>query len=150
LVPFFPFTHPHSSNTSQTRITTKYTLLTPSKIEKLTRKSAKPDPSSSAAPKPTEKETEAPAAPIATLTLKAYDSASHTTLKYQTTKAQEVGRLIQILGRLARPMAGLEDVKEDVKMVEDEKAEVNEETKAEVKVEAKAGGGKGKKKKGKK
>jgi hypothetical protein len=39
-------------------------------------------------------------------------------LKYSTTKAAEVSRLIQILGRLARPMAGLQEVKEDVAMVD--------------------------------
>jgi len=35
-------------------------------------------------------------------------------LKYETNKAAEVGRLIQILGRLARGMAGLEIKSEDV------------------------------------
>jgi hypothetical protein len=39
-------------------------------------------------------------------------------LKYSTTKAAEVSRLIQILGRLARPMAGLPEVKEDIAMVD--------------------------------
>lgn len=56
--------------------------------------------------------------------LKTFDPASGTTLKYQTDKAAEVSRLIQILGRLARPMAGLEiedEVKEEVKAEGEEK-----------------------------
>jgi hypothetical protein len=56
--------------------------------------------------------------------LKTYDPASGTTLKYSTTKAAEVSRLIQILGRLARPMAGLPGVKEDVPMVDAVAADV--------------------------
>ena len=35
------------------------------------------------------------------------------TLKYETNKGQEVGRLIQILGKLARPMTGLGGENED-------------------------------------
>jgi hypothetical protein len=50
--------------------------------------------------------------------LKTYDPVSGTTLKYKTTKQAEVSRLIQILGRLARPMSGLPEVKEDVAMHE--------------------------------
>jgi hypothetical protein len=60
----------------------------------------------------------------ATLTLKTYDPVSGTTLKYQTIKAAEVARLIQILGRLARPMAGLPEVKEDAAMAESAVADV--------------------------
>jgi len=50
----------------------------------------------------------------ATFTLTTYDSASGVTLKYETTKAAEVSRLIQILGRLARPMTGLPEAKEEM------------------------------------
>ncbi|RKF66793.1 putative wd repeat protein [Golovinomyces cichoracearum] len=45
---------------------------------------------------------------IANLTLKTYDPVSGATLKYKTNKAAEVGRLVQIMGRLGKGMAGLE------------------------------------------
>jgi Signal recognition particle 9 kDa protein (SRP9) len=48
------------------------------------------------------------------LTLKTYDPTSGATLKYSTNKAAEVSRLIQILGRLARPMCGLPELKDEV------------------------------------
>ncbi|OBT54544.1 hypothetical protein VE04_05720 [Pseudogymnoascus sp. 24MN13] len=80
------------------RITTKYTV--------------KPSTRSATA------ETAAPA-PVAFLTLKTYDPASGTTLKYRTDKAAEVGRLVLSLSRLGREMAGLPELKEeDVKMEE--------------------------------
>lgn len=50
---------------------------------------------------------QAPAPPQAALTLKTYDPASGVCLKYQTTKAAEVGRLIACLDRCARAMAAL-------------------------------------------
>ncbi|PSS12990.1 hypothetical protein M430DRAFT_143510 [Amorphotheca resinae ATCC 22711] len=112
---------------STTRITTKYTLLDPSKPSKSA--SRKPKPSTKANnpedPASAPSTTPAPASePIrATLTLKTYDPASGTTLKYSTTKAAEVSRLIQILGRLGRPMAGLPEVKEDIAMVDATPAE---------------------------
>jgi hypothetical protein len=55
----------------------------------------------------------------ANLTLKTFDPVSGVTLKYTTTKAQEVGRLIASLGRLGRHMSGLPEVKEDIVMAED-------------------------------
>ncbi|KAE9372304.1 hypothetical protein N431DRAFT_483125 [Stipitochalara longipes BDJ] len=94
-----------------TRITSKYTIapLTSSKPSKPRKSKAGNDSATSAAnPAP------APDAPRATLTLKTYDPASGATLKYSTNKAAEVSRLIQILGRLARPMSGLPEVKDDV------------------------------------
>jgi hypothetical protein len=109
-----PITLPHKSNSqltpSQTRITTKYTLLSPSKAINRTVKPKTSTDDSSPAPS---------AAPIAepiraTLTLKTFDPVSGATLKYSTIKQAEVARLIQILGRLARPMAGLPEVKEDL------------------------------------
>lgn len=39
--------------------------------------------------------------------LKTYDPHSGVTLKYKTSKAAEVGRLVQMLGTLGRGMAGL-------------------------------------------
>ncbi|ELR07244.1 hypothetical protein VC83_01383 [Pseudogymnoascus destructans] len=78
------------------RITTKYT------VKPSTRR--------------TTAETAAPA-PVAFLTLKTYDPASGTTLKYRTDKAAEVGRLVLSLSRLGREMAGLPELKEeDIKM----------------------------------
>lgn len=92
------------------------------------------------------------------LVLKTYDPISGVTLKYKTTKAAEVSRLIMCLGKLSRPMAGLPELKEE------EMADAPDEgTPAAEKSEAAAvpavqqqapaaggGGGKGKKKKGKK
>ncbi|KAK5653116.1 hypothetical protein OQA88_9215 [Cercophora sp. LCS_1] len=44
------------------------------------------------------------------LVLKTYDPVSGVTLKYKTSKAAEVSRLIQMLGQLGRRMAALPDV----------------------------------------
>jgi hypothetical protein len=90
--------------------------------------------------------------------LKTYDPVSGTALKYSTIKAAEVARLIQILGRLARPMAGLPEAKEDIVMVDTVAAEVGsgvatpvvEAPAAGGKTGAQGGGGKRGKKKGKK
>lgn len=66
------------------------------------------------------------------------------TLKYRTTKAQEVTRLVgTALGRLSRPMAGVANVPEE------EMADVEEEKVPEQPAAAAPSGGK-KKKKGKK
>jgi hypothetical protein len=133
----------------QTRITTKYTIKPPP--------AALPPPTESKPlPKPTE--SSKPDPPRATLTLKTYDPASGTTLKYSTTKQAEVSRLIQILGRLARPMAGLAEVKEELVEVEAVGTPVTETVPvvAQGKGAQGAGGGQGqgaggkKKKKGKK
>ncbi|KUJ21949.1 uncharacterized protein LY89DRAFT_547168, partial [Mollisia scopiformis] len=89
---------------STTRISTKYTISPPtSKSSSKT----KPQPDQTT---PTPNTPSNP--PPAILTLKTYDPASGVTLKYSTNKAAEVSRLIQILGRLARPMAGLPEMKE--------------------------------------
>ncbi|KAK0125442.1 hypothetical protein ONS95_000544 [Cadophora gregata] len=94
-----------------TRITSKYTISLPSST------SSTQIPTTASASKPTPDQ---PAA-RATLTLKTYDPQSGTTLKYSTNKGAEVSRLIQILGRLARGMAGLEEKEEEeVKEEKDE------------------------------
>ena len=109
--------------TSQTKITTKYSI--------------KPH-----TPKPTESESSPEVTPRASLVLKTFDPVSGVTLKYRTTKAQEVTRLVgTALGRLSRPMAGVANVPEE------EMADAEEE-KVEQPVQAPTGGKK--KKKGKK
>ncbi|KAH7342714.1 signal recognition particle 9 kDa protein-domain-containing protein [Rhexocercosporidium sp. MPI-PUGE-AT-0058] len=85
---------------STTRITSKYTISPPSS-------------STTPSTNPPTTTTTTPTA-RATLTLKTYDPQSGTTLKYTTNKGAEVSRLIQILGRLARGMAGLEERDEGV------------------------------------
>ncbi len=45
--------------------------------------------------------------PRGALTLKTYDPVSGAALKYRTTKAAEVSRLVLVLGQLGRRMAGL-------------------------------------------
>ncbi|KAI1007669.1 hypothetical protein K3495_g553 [Podosphaera aphanis] len=80
---------------SSTRITTKYTLPRHGTARRGTRRCGGPEGAGAAAP-------------TATLTLKTFDPVSGVTLKYATHKAAEVGRLVQIMGRLARGMAGLE------------------------------------------
>lgn len=81
------------------------------------------------------------------MTLKTYDTASGTTLKYRTDKAAEVGRLVLSLSRLGREMAGLPELKEeDVKMEEGGDAVAG----APAPVPEKAGGQAGGPKKGKK
>jgi hypothetical protein len=103
---------------SQTRITTKYTILPPPDPNKPPKsKPRKARPTNPPPASSTHEQAQAAPDPIrATLTLKTYDPVSGTTLKYSTTKAAEVSRLIQILGRLARPMSGLPEVKEDIAM----------------------------------
>ncbi|RKF55157.1 putative wd repeat protein [Erysiphe neolycopersici] len=111
-----------------TRITTKYTIPNPSSKSRTKRKekhkSIKEDGNTSVSEiKKTAEMTDASALPLppppppppATLTLKTYDPASGVTLKYKTCKAAEVGRLVQIMGRLGKGMAGLE-MNEDVPM----------------------------------
>lgn len=150
--------HP-STNTPQTRITSKYTVLKPNarKIKKhqkyLEKKAARPaDPSR---PAPSEPTTETALEPTATFVLKTYDPHSGTCLQYRTTKAAEVGRLIGSLGRLGRHMAALPDAIEDLSAPADgtgvSTPKVEEDVKmGGVPVEGKAGGAKKKKKKGKK
>ncbi|CAM1502832.1 Fc.00g076080.m01.CDS01 [Cosmosporella sp. VM-42] len=110
-----------------TRITTKYSI--------------KPAPSSSAetTPKP----------PRGNLVLKTYDPVSGVTLKYRTTKAAEVSRLIYAsLGRLGRNMAAVpvEETMPDVPPAVEEKATVS----GQQTPQQGGGGGGKKKKKGKK
>jgi hypothetical protein len=88
--------------------------------------------------------------PRGALVLKAFDPVSGVTIKYRTTKAQEVTRLIHAsLGRLGRSQAAVPDVPE-VTMAEAEGAEESQApTPTPQTVQGGGGGGK-KKKKGKK
>ncbi|KAI9167346.1 hypothetical protein HJFPF1_03472 [Paramyrothecium foliicola] len=79
--------------TSQTRITTKYSV-----------KPVKPRSTDDSATA----ETEAKLPPRASLVFKTYDPVSGVTLKFRTTKAAEVSRLVYAsLGRLGRGMAAV-------------------------------------------
>ncbi|KAF7548833.1 hypothetical protein G7046_g8540 [Stylonectria norvegica] len=84
-----------------TRITTKYSI-------------------KSAPPRPAKAEDDAASAPAAkpprgTLTIKTFDPVSGVTLKYRTTKAAEVSRLIySSLGKLGRNMAAVPEAPEEL------------------------------------
>ncbi|KAM0436197.1 hypothetical protein ACHAPT_003089 [Fusarium lateritium] len=113
-----------------TRITTKYSLSpAPSRPDDATA-TAKP--------------------PRGNLVLKTYDPVSGVTLKYRTTKAAEVSRLVYAsLGRLGRSMAAVPDVPE-VTMpdaAEDEQQQQQQATTSQQPPAAQSGGGGGKKKK---
>ncbi|KAI1082292.1 signal recognition particle 9 kDa protein-domain-containing protein [Whalleya microplaca] len=84
---------------STTRITTKYHI---SKTLSTRRKSKTNAPSSTTTTTTT---TDKP--PRGSLTLKTYDPHSGVCLKYRTTKAAEVSRLVLSLGRLGGRMAAL-------------------------------------------
>jgi hypothetical protein len=101
--------------------------------------------------------TEAP--PRGSLVIKTYDPVSGVALKYRTTKAAEVSRLIQSLGRLGRTMAALPELKDEPMpdaLPAEGGAEVTAETKAPGNTGSggsqpqQGGGGGKKKKKGKK
>ncbi|KAK3340095.1 signal recognition particle 9 kDa protein-domain-containing protein [Neurospora tetraspora] len=122
-----------------TRVTTSYALrpaLRPSKTEKLAAKEARRQRETSS--KTTTSKTKTPAAPAPAepaaatdvtaatkkpsrghLVLKTFDPHSGVCLKYKTSKAAEVGRLIQMLGQLGRRMAALpvDEAKESADVV---------------------------------
>ncbi|KAG4026970.1 hypothetical protein MFRU_034g00300 [Monilinia fructicola] len=148
---------------STTRITTKYTILhardsahAPSTTHSTATKPRLPKPKA-----PSDAAAPTPEPPRATLTITTFHPRSGVNLKYTTNKAAEVGRLIQIMGKLGRLMAGLPEEREalgEIAMgegleggagaVEEKKIEGG---KGQAQAGAGAGaGGKGKKKKGKK
>ncbi|KAA8618845.1 signal recognition particle srp9 subunit [Pyrenophora tritici-repentis] len=145
---------------TSTRITSKYTVLkpTPSKIAKrkayeAKRASRPADTTRTSSPPPQSQDVEEV---TVTFTLKTYDPASGTSLKYETTKGAEVGRLIGNLGRLGRHMAALPELAEESAAGEGASAPQADES-GDVKMggvpaDPKAGTGTGgkKKKKGKK
>jgi hypothetical protein len=86
---------PSLTISAQTRITTRYSLR----------------PAKASRPRDAENLPDAPP-PRARLVLKTYDPVSGACLKYKTSKAAEVGRLVAMLGRLGRRMGGLPDEEE--------------------------------------
>ncbi|KAK2604833.1 hypothetical protein N8I77_007731 [Diaporthe amygdali] len=100
--------------------------------------------------------------PRASLIIKTFDPHSGVCLKYKTTKAAEVSRLVQLLGSLGRKMAALPDAPASAIAVEDEATTAGVATPpvggsagagagqpAQQAQSGAGGGGKGKKKKGK-
>ncbi|KAI1818708.1 signal recognition particle 9 kDa protein-domain-containing protein [Poronia punctata] len=112
-------------------------------------------------------ESSASGPPRASLTIKTFDPISGACLKYRTTKAAEVSRLILSLGQLGRKMAALPDeaaadttMVDAVEAADEEKgkevqAQVPAQTQTQTQTQGQqqgggGGGGKGKKKRGKK
>lgn len=101
--------------------------------------------------------------PRASLIIKTFDPHSGVCLKYKTTKAAEVSRLVQLLGSLGRKMAALPDAPAPAAAIEDDAgagtatppaggsgaAAVAGQAAQQAPAGAGGGGGKGKKKKGK-
>ncbi|KAJ5782484.1 hypothetical protein N7457_004258 [Penicillium paradoxum] len=127
-----------------TRIVTKYNFPTtrPGNAKRIEKSQAKKPKTGDAT------------APIATLTLKTFNPTAGICLHYRTNKAQEVGRLITTLGKLAAgaDVAGLgltaAPVSADVEMVDAPVEEVVVPSAAKAQ-QGQAQGGKGKKKGGK-
>ncbi|KAI1111569.1 signal recognition particle 9 kDa protein-domain-containing protein [Nemania sp. NC0429] len=94
---------------STTRITTTYHLTDKTGTSKKRQKRRQQEllSSSSSATTTAAATTTATATPRASLTIKTYDPHSGVCLKYRTTKAAEVSRLILSLGQLGRRMAAL-------------------------------------------
>ncbi|KAK3296267.1 signal recognition particle 9 kDa protein-domain-containing protein [Chaetomium fimeti] len=99
---------------STTRITTRYHLKParrvpkPKKSDATTTSTTAQTPAPPAQKQPAVQPAQADAKPPrGHLVLKTYDPHSGVTLKYKTSKAAEVTRLVQMLGTLGRGMAGL-------------------------------------------
>ncbi|KAL7814956.1 signal recognition particle 9 kDa domain-containing protein [Trichoderma aethiopicum] len=93
---------------SQTRVTVRYSIK-PVKPRKPSPTTDNETTTDDAAPSTT---TTRP--PRGSLVLKTYDPVGGVTLKYRTTKAAEVTRLMgAAMGRLGRAMAGVQDVPEE-------------------------------------
>jgi hypothetical protein len=86
----------------QTRISTKYKLLTPPSPKTQSNHDTKSNETTSPTTYPAR----------AILTLKTFDTASGACLKYRTDKGAEVGRLFATLGRLGKRMAGLPEAED--------------------------------------
>ncbi|KAI3337497.1 hypothetical protein HD806DRAFT_476845 [Xylariaceae sp. AK1471] len=95
-----------------TRITTTYHLTDKTGTSKKRQKRRQQErqqqqQQSSTTATPSNSTTSTPSAPRASLTIKTFDAHSGACLKYRTTKAAEVSRLILSLGQLGRRMAAL-------------------------------------------
>ncbi|TPX08971.1 uncharacterized protein E0L32_009550 [Thyridium curvatum] len=90
---------------STTRITTRYTTKPAATFSSRKPRSQPADAAAAAAD--TTSTTSSSRPPRARLVLKTYDPVSGACLKYKTTKAAEVSRLVQLLGGLGRRMAAL-------------------------------------------
>ncbi|GAB1320802.1 Signal recognition particle 9 kDa protein-domain-containing protein [Madurella fahalii] len=103
-----------------TRITTRYHLKParrPTKAEKKAAAAASKGGASARTPQQPaaqqqqqqqqQQQSNPPKPPRGHLVLKTYDAATGATLKYKTSKAAEVGRLVQMLGSMGRRMAGV-------------------------------------------
>jgi hypothetical protein len=112
-----------------TKVTTKYAIRLPKPSTKPKRSKTKDadaaaaTDSTAAAAEPTAADSttptaadDAPKKARGVLVLKTYDPVSGVVLKYRTTKAAEVTRLVNALAQLSRTMAGLPDETEDVPM----------------------------------
>ncbi|KAF3021918.1 hypothetical protein E8E14_007206 [Neopestalotiopsis sp. 37M] len=142
-----------------TRVTTRYSI----RAADAPRKSKDGEKAAADSSKKTTTTTEGGEAkpPRGRLVLKTFDPKTGTTLKYKTSKAAEVSRLITSLGKLGRPMAGLPALKDDVGVPAlgapesgtgtpaPEKADPVQQAQQGQQPGGGAGGGKGKKKKGK-
>ncbi|KAI3398467.1 hypothetical protein diail_9148 [Diaporthe ilicicola] len=100
------------SRPTTTRVTTKYNIK-PAKVRAA--KKANKDGDDDTAMTDTKP-------PRASLIIKTFDPHSGVCLKYKTTKAAEVSRLVQLLGSLGRKMAALPDAPAPAVAVEDEAA----------------------------
>lgn len=130
---------------SQTRVTTKYSI-SPAKARTSEKsRSLDVDVDTPMADGPASKP------PRGKLIIKTYDPQSGVCLKYKTSKAAEVGRLVQMLGSLGRNMGGLNSAPITAPAVEDEAAATAETATPPVAAAAPVAGGgdggKGKKKK---
>ncbi|KAI1844069.1 hypothetical protein JX265_009668 [Neoarthrinium moseri] len=85
-----------------TRVTTKYSI-----------RPAKPRRKAGGGEEETAADPATAKPPRGVLVLKTFDPKTGTALKYKTTKAAEVSRLVQGLGKLGRPMAGLPELRDE-------------------------------------
>ncbi|KAK4115009.1 hypothetical protein N656DRAFT_677074, partial [Canariomyces notabilis] len=96
---------------STTRITTRYHLK-PARRPRKSKKSGSGEAAATSteegdAQQQQQQQQQQQKPPRGHLVLKTYDAASGATLKYKTSKAAEVTRLVQMLGTLGRRMAAL-------------------------------------------
>ncbi|KAK4465751.1 signal recognition particle 9 kDa protein-domain-containing protein [Cladorrhinum samala] len=105
-----------------TRITTRYHIKPARRATKPTKTTADDGASDPTTTTPAAKQEEQDSKPPrGHLVLKTYDPESGVTLKYKTSKAAEVGRLVSMLGNLGRRMSGLPPDPSSAGAVDEEK-----------------------------